>query len=177
MSHHGDFAGHAQPSRLRPWRHPKTLDTWDIVKIKVDYLCDSWARALEHSKQTSTSIPSKEEMAPFASLGVALATERILMAGYDANFQEKTHEERLKSLSDRNKFHIIIPRPAELCAYKALYALQQYSKEKGWTTDAGFGRLLGESEVREREEIFEKYKDDIFDKVNARDTNARFWHH
>lgn len=156
---------------------PKTLETWDVVKIKLDYLCDSWGHALQNLKQESTSTPSREEIAPFANLEVALAIERVQIAGYDADFDQKTHEERLESLEDHNRSLTIIRQPPELSAYKALCALQQYSKEKGWTTDAGFGRLLGESELKERDEIFEKCKDDIFDKVTAKDTSTRLWHH
>ena len=142
---------------------PKTLETWDIVNIKLDYLCYSWGHALQNSKQESTSTPSREEIAPFASLEVALATERMQTAGYDADFDRKTYEERLRSLGDHHRFLTIIRQPPELSAYKALCALQQCSKENGWTTDAGFGRLLGENELKERDEIFAKYKDDISD--------------
>ena len=157
-----------------------TLDTWQAVLDRLNYLCDQWTQA-EGRDEPSSKFCGAEPKTALNALVEALKREEKREEAIDAVcyervnaheyyeyvsmlhtneiFQEKDHRWRRLLLfrAWRDEFISDWDLPPALDAYHALLALQEYTMTRGWCTAEGLGEVLSDKGLKEAEESFTDY--------------------
>ena len=154
-----------------------TLETWQAVLDRLNYLCDQWTQAEDSDKPTS-EFCSAEPKTALNALVEALKREEKREEAIDAVCYERVNAHqyydyvsmhhtnkifletdhrwrRLKLFRDwRYEFIRDWDLPPAVDAYHALLALQEYALMRGWSTTEGFGESLSDKALKETEDNF-----------------------
>ena len=120
-----------------------TLETWESIKAKLEYMCKSWSMSVAQMPPEAAFVITKKEKSSFVNLEWALAREHqgVIWCNERSDLRQFVSQHQFGS------------GPPEMAAYKAIYALHKCSKKRSWTTDKDFGEVLGDYEVKEGEDL------------------------
>lgn len=159
---HTQGYGHVIPS--------STIDTWRIVKARLDHLYD-WCYQAKMSFEKIN--PSSDVARAIWRLEKALQWGESQIASVDDVFNapgnlssptsgdagrddEKSHEEKRWSRVVRSEFGHWKPSP-QAEAYRAICVLQEHTTKKGGSTANGFGEVLSDDDLWARDKVFENH--------------------
>ena len=154
-----------------------TLDIWQAVLDRLNYLCDQWTQA-EGSDKPSSEFCSAEPKTALNALVEAFKREEKREEAIDAVCYERVnahqyyeyvsmhHTNEIFCKTDHRWRRMLLFRawreefirdwdlPPAVDAYHALLALQEYTMSRGWSTGEGFGDVLSDKELKDTEESF-----------------------
>ena len=156
----------------------ETIDAWNNVKEGLDYLCERWQHAQQERWRPTNKIASERPSEIVDELADALRREIQHIRALTETIQPTTFQNR-QAIFDQYSTYTQT-NCTESRAYNALLALHKYSKERGWTTDEGYGKALGdgrEKKVVRLRLLYKPYFAMEEGKCVAKDIGTRIPHH
>ena len=156
----------------------ETIDAWNNVKEGLDYLCERWRQAQQERWHPTNKIASDRPSEIVDELSDALRHEMEHIRALKETIEPTTVQIRQVIFDQYSTY--TQTDCTESRAYNALLALHEYSKERGWATDEGYGKALGdgrEKKVVHLALLYNQYFDTEEGKCVAKDTGTRIPHH